>query len=186
MSKNSYALGQFLGKNWVVVLLFVLLVAVLAYWPSKSETKATMQQPVASASAPVQPVAPDPCLTGHDERFRKAGLLFSNKQFDEATDLLYECISTLTPAGKDLYVKALTQANAARAKIADAEAKALKREKKKAGVTLGMSQQDVLDSSWGRPSHINRTTNVRGVSEQWVYDGGYLYFDDGVLTSIQN
>jgi SOS-response transcriptional repressor LexA len=33
---------------------------------------------------------------------------------------------------------------------------------------------------------VNRTTFARGVHEQWVYDGGYLYFEDGVLTTIQN
>lgn len=32
----------------------------------------------------------------------------------------------------------------------------------------------------------NRTTNIHGTHEQWVYDGGYLYFQNGILTSIQN
>lgn len=68
----------------------------------------------------------------------------------------------------------------------EGERRRLAAEKRKEGVRLGMSQEDVLASSWGRPRKINRTTNVYGVREQWVYDGGYLYFQDGVLTSIQN
>jgi len=34
--------------------------------------------------------------------------------------------------------------------------------------------------------HINRTTGSYGTHEQWVYGGSYLYFQNGVLTTIQN
>lgn len=58
---------------------------------------------------------------------------------------------------------------------------------KKDGVRIGMSKVEVIASNWGRPNHVNRTTTVRGTSEQWVYGGNnYLYFDNNVLTSIQN
>lgn len=63
---------------------------------------------------------------------------------------------------------------------------AVKAEKRKQGVSLGMSKEDVLASSWGKPRHINTSTYTFGVHEQWVYDGGYLYFEDGILKSIQN
>lgn len=59
-------------------------------------------------------------------------------------------------------------------------------EKRKQGVRIGMSQEDVLASSWGRPNKVNRTTYSWGTKEQWVYDGGYLYFTNGVLDAIQN
>jgi hypothetical protein len=60
-------------------------------------------------------------------------------------------------------------------------------DRRKHGVRIGMTRDDVLASSWGRPFSINRTTNAYGTREQWVYSGGnYLYFDDGILTSIQN
>lgn len=59
-------------------------------------------------------------------------------------------------------------------------------EKRKEGVTLGMTQEEVLASSWGKPRKINRSTYTFGTREQWVYDGGYLYFRDGILDSIQN
>ena len=62
-----------------------------------------------------------------------------------------------------------------------------KARKKKEGVVIGMSKQDVLDSSWGKPQKINRTTTSYGVHEQWVYNGyNYLYFEDDKLVSIQN
>lgn len=68
-------------------------------------------------------------------------------------------------------------------------AKAAKEEaaqKKKSGVHIGMSKDDVLASMWGKPRKINRTTTARGTREQWVYDGGYLYFEGDTLTTIQN
>jgi len=41
--------------------------------------------------------------------------------------------------------------------------------------------------AWGTPERINRTTTAAGTREQWVYgSGNYLYFDDGVLETIQN
>ena len=62
-----------------------------------------------------------------------------------------------------------------------------KARKKSQGVTIGMTQQEVLDSMWGEPERINRTVTENHVYEQWVYEyPNYLYFTDGILTSIQN
>lgn len=62
-----------------------------------------------------------------------------------------------------------------------------KKRKKSEGVLIGMKHQDVLGSSWGKPLNINKTTTAHGTHEQWVYGGNnYLYFEDGILTSIQN
>lgn len=67
---------------------------------------------------------------------------------------------------------------------AEAEQRA---ERRKRGVSIGMTQEEVLQSSWGKPEDINRSTYSFGVHEQWVYGGGnYLYFENGKLTSIQN
>lgn len=53
-------------------------------------------------------------------------------------------------------------------------------------VVIGWTADEVIES-WGRPSDINRTTTQYHVSEQWVYGlGMYLYFEDGILTVIQN
>lgn len=52
--------------------------------------------------------------------------------------------------------------------------------------TIGMAAGEVIANSWGYPERINKTTNARGVREQWVYGNGrYLYFDNGVLVTIQ-
>lgn len=53
-------------------------------------------------------------------------------------------------------------------------------------VRRGMTTEQCR-AAWGRPRDINRTTGSYGVHEQWVYDGyNYLYFEDGILTTIQN
>lgn len=53
-------------------------------------------------------------------------------------------------------------------------------------VRIGYTK-DQCRFAWGAPERINRTTNRYGVSEQWCYgSGNYLYFDDGILTTIQN
>lgn len=52
--------------------------------------------------------------------------------------------------------------------------------------TIGMTKTEVENSTWGKPSKINKTTTAYGIHEQWVYSNGkYLYFDNGKLTSIQ-
>lgn len=57
----------------------------------------------------------------------------------------------------------------------------------KSGPKIGMTDNEVInETSWGKPEDINKTTTVYGTSEQWVYSGyKYLYFDDGILTTIQ-
>lgn len=57
---------------------------------------------------------------------------------------------------------------------------------KKSEPTIGMTKSEVENSTWGKPNKINKTTTQYRVHEQWVYSGNrYLYFDDGILTSIQ-
>ena len=62
-----------------------------------------------------------------------------------------------------------------------------KARRKLQGASVGMSVDEVLASSWGRPDSVNKTTTANRTSEQWVYGGGnYLYFDQGRLTAIQH
>mgnify|MGYP000446820790 CR=1 FL=1 len=107
----------------------------------------------------------------------------------DAMDGIRQCVDALPlDAGYrdqfrlvDIAVK--RQAEKDRALVAAAE----KSQKRREGVRIGMSMDDVLASSWGRPQSVNRTTTAFGTSEQWVYSsGGYLYFTDGVLTAVQN
>jgi hypothetical protein len=53
------------------------------------------------------------------------------------------------------------------------------------GVSIGMTAEQIRKSSWGKPRSINETITAAGKHEQWVYGGGYLYLENGVLTSIQ-
>lgn len=58
---------------------------------------------------------------------------------------------------------------------------------------IGMTATEAqgLTFPWGRPDKVNKTTHSNGVREQWIYTDvngmgiRYLYFQDGVLTSIQ-
>lgn len=53
-------------------------------------------------------------------------------------------------------------------------------------VVLGMSCE-MCEMAWGAPCRINRTIVSGATHEQWVYGWHhYLYFDNGVLTAIQD
>lgn len=52
--------------------------------------------------------------------------------------------------------------------------------------SIGMTKTEVENSTWGRPNKINKTTTTYGISEQWCYSNyRYIYFKDGIVTSIQ-
>ena len=56
----------------------------------------------------------------------------------------------------------------------------------KGQVRIGMTDKQCR-AAWGNPSDINRSVYSFGVHEQWCYGGhNYLYFEDGILTSVQN
>ena len=51
---------------------------------------------------------------------------------------------------------------------------------------IGMTKEEVRESTWGEPKRIHKTSNTYGITEQWVYEyHKYIYFDDGIVTSIQ-
>jgi len=53
-------------------------------------------------------------------------------------------------------------------------------------VEIGMENYELI-LSMGYPNKINKTTTANGVSEQWVYQNfGYVYLEDGTVTSFQN
>lgn len=52
--------------------------------------------------------------------------------------------------------------------------------------TIGMTAQEVKNSSWGKPTKINKTITKNTTSEQWVYSlDRYVYLENGVVTAIQ-
>lgn len=55
----------------------------------------------------------------------------------------------------------------------------------KGKVHIGMTKEQAI-AAWGNPGDINKTTSSFGVHEQWVYGSSYLYFEDGILTTVQN
>ena len=50
---------------------------------------------------------------------------------------------------------------------------------------IGMTELEVYGSSWGYPKSRNKTTTAAGTREQWVYDFGYIYITNGIVTAIQ-
>lgn len=53
-------------------------------------------------------------------------------------------------------------------------------------ISIGMTDA-MVRASWGPPDRINRTINVSGVSEQWVYGNRtYVYMDNGRVSTIQD
>ena len=138
--------------------------------------------------APPTPLQPTICTTQLAEQMVQAKQLSANKKVTEAYEALVRC-GAAHAAGPDaatyLKIKAkwteLLDAQKRQAQQAE------RARKKSEGVRPGMSPEDVLASSWGKPQKINRTTRASGTHEQWVYStGNYLYFDNDVLTAIQN
>ncbi len=50
---------------------------------------------------------------------------------------------------------------------------------------IGMTKDEVLNSTWGYPQKKNTTETLKGTREQWVYEKGYIYLFNGIVTSIQ-
>lgn len=50
---------------------------------------------------------------------------------------------------------------------------------------IGMTANEVLTSKWGYPKKKNITQTAASTSEQWVYDQGYIYLKDSIVTAIQ-
>lgn len=53
-------------------------------------------------------------------------------------------------------------------------------------IEVGMTKRMCIEA-WGSPEKINTTSSTAGVHEQWVYGAGYyVYFENGVITTIQH
>lgn len=126
---------------------------------------------------------------------RRMGELIADAKRRKPTDhqallLIYAELEKLD-SRKDEWRKLWGQHRAALDRIEEAQrqrAQAADRAaRRKQGVTVGMTKEEVLMSNWGKPRRVNATTTRHGRREQWVYNGGYLYFDEtGRLTAIQN
>jgi hypothetical protein len=66
------------------------------------------------------------------------------------------------------------------------EAKMERERMARGGVRIGMTEQQVLTSSWGEPDKRNHNFTPKGDIQQWVYaDQYFLYFVNGILTGVQ-
>lgn len=50
----------------------------------------------------------------------------------------------------------------------------------------GMTADEVRASTWGSPSAIESSETNSGIREQWTYDFGNIYLENGVVTLVQN
>jgi hypothetical protein len=53
------------------------------------------------------------------------------------------------------------------------------------GIRVGMTKQQVLNSSWGQPDSVHAASLGLRPREQWVYGRNNLFFEDGILTAVQ-
>ncbi|HWT21663.1 MAG TPA: zinc-ribbon domain-containing protein [Variovorax sp.] len=123
------------------------------------------------------------CTSGITQVMKTAKEQSSSGDLNMAAATLNHCSEISKDPSFTKLSKEIEQARTAKIARLEREEKA---RKKKEGVRIGMSKDDVIASSWGKPRKINKTTNARGTREQWVYDGGYLYFDGDTLTTVQN
>lgn len=66
------------------------------------------------------------------------------------------------------------------------DAGAKRSEQKQREPTVGMTENEVLNSAWGSPKDKNVTITKYGTHEQWVYPHNrYVYFDDGIVSAVQ-
>jgi hypothetical protein len=93
-------------------------------------------------------------------------------------------------SGRTLY-EATTADGATRGWITEAQRKGLLSDDRvqtscSENLRIGMSEEEVLASCWGKP-RSRRRTGVEGlIRDQWSYgDGRYLYFDNGRLFAIE-
>lgn len=206
---NSYKVGRALGKlvdsAWWAFPLTACAVGIWALSANQAKTEENArilaeQQAVEHAAASAAEARASEamyqrCVVGAEVLLASASERLKAGDPEGAERELKTCEGHLSASVTDALQKRIDQAVAKR-EAAEQEAAARaerlaaaqeKAQKKRAGVRIGMSKQDVIDSSWGRPTSVNRTTTAYGTHEQWVYGGGnYLYFEDGKLTSIQN
>lgn len=151
---------------------------------TKAETEKRQQETAEREAASKAELADRKAKFAADRKniIAKAKALLAQRKLRELVDMDTEYavmhdaeLNEITATGRDKL-----------SEIAQAKARVTR---KREGVRIGMTKEEVIGSSWGRPDHINTTTTASGSHEQWVYDryhNGYLYFQDGVLTAIQN
>lgn len=148
---------------------------------------ATVQAP---AVAIVAAVKPDPAKVFADTRegmMQTMKSALATKDYYKALGYEQEFRGVADPEFMKLWQQVFdADDKATKARLAKQDALDKKAAKGR-GVSIGMTREQVVGSSWGKPQQVNTTTGRYGTREQWVYSSrNYLYFEDGILTSIQN
>lgn len=181
MPRTAYEIGKWVAKNKVISIVIALFLV--------GAIPASCSKAIQTTSPSKQsglPTPKDPC-TDHDleDRIKMAKDDAKANNHEGVVLLLGRC-HTKIAEGTEAH-KLLTKASAVVEKKQATEKKRQLAEWKKEGVSIGMTKERVIQSSWGKPEKINSTTSLNGTREQWVYRGhNYLYFQDGILTTIQN
>lgn len=53
------------------------------------------------------------------------------------------------------------------------------------GPQIGMTASD-CEIAWGKPTNVNPYATARGTQEQWCYDHGYVYLEQGIVVKVQH
>lgn len=124
-----------------------------------------------------------------DMRTKVAHLLTDEYMLDEET--IKKILQTEDVAERnkkiESYAKTIPDKIASKQRAIEVEARqARELEIANSDPRIGMTREDVVNSRWGKPEDSNTTITKYGISEQWVYEGyRYVYFYDGIVTSIQ-
>ena len=195
---------QFNARPLAIVSIVFILVVVGSLWYERVQTEAEAARSQAriaklkTAFAAEKAAVEDAKKKKHDEWRQKRDSLIQQvrdmmvaKRWDDARNIAAKWIEYQDPELVAMHATSSIAADAARVKEQErarlAAEKADRARRKREGVAIGMTREEVLMSQWGRPEHINRTTTAHGEHEQWVYHGrNYLYFENGKLTTIQN
>lgn len=121
-----------------------------------------------------------------DTVLKEVKSLLAKQQWTKAYQVANEYYDVDDPELQRMLKLADDKSSAETAAAAKRDAAAKQRETKRQGVLIGMTKEQVLASSWGRPQRVNTTGLPGSTREQWVYGNGqYLYFHDDILVSWQ-
>jgi cytoskeletal protein RodZ len=199
MENRGYKVGRFLGQHWAISLVVAGVLSLYIFaktTPSQSNPTSPLPLTQAQVEANATRLANNQRAAAEKLAKCNAEAPAIKKAADSksmagnpmaARSLINACNGlTLDPQNRSLLDSASKLAETVDADNMRRAAAAEKKRLKSEGVSIGMTPEQVVASSWGKPRKINRTTGANYQNEQWVYDGGYLYFKDGILRTIQN
>ena len=195
----GYRLGQLVASKFgvlVIVAVFVFAVLAFAGWLDSRARANDVAKAAADAARLVAAKQKRMAITAEEraEVRKKMREALSKKDYFIVSELGAPWQWADDPEMREMYQAAVAaRREEERVESLAAEQRAAKAEiagRKQKGVSIGMTRERVLQSSWGRPDKVNTTTYAHGTHEQWVYNTGYvrgyLYFENGILVTIQN